>query len=53
MKQKNLVKQMYKASLSNDLATIQELRKIEFEKIVARKAKGKTFTPKWTLADGF
>jgi len=53
MKQKDLIKEMYQASLSHDDTMIQKLRKLEFEKIVNRKAKGKPFTPKWTLADGF
>ena len=52
MKQTKLLKEMYLASLSHDESKIQELRKVEFEKIVARKAKGKSFNHKWTLADG-
>jgi hypothetical protein len=52
MKQKKLIKEIYKASLTNDYNSIEKLRKVEFKKIVERKAKGKRFTPKWTLADG-
>ena len=52
MKQSKLVKEMYQASLSHDEKMIEKLRKLEFEKIINRKAKGKPFTPKWTLADG-
>jgi hypothetical protein len=53
MKQSKLVEKMYQASLSHDDTMIQKLRKLEFEKIVNRKAKGKPFSSKWTLADGF
>ena len=53
MKQKNLIKEMYKASLSHNAQAIQELRMEEFRKIAERKAKGKSFNHKWTLADGF
>ena len=52
MKQSKLVEKMYQASLSHDEKMIQKLRKLEFEKIINRKAKGKPFTSKWTLADG-
>ena len=51
MKQSKLLKEMYAASLSHDEKRLEELKKIEFEKIIARKAKGKPFTPKWTLAE--
>ena len=53
MKQTKLIKEMYKASLSHDVKAIEELRKEEFRKIAERKAKGKSFNHKWTLADGF
>jgi hypothetical protein len=53
MKQSKLVEKMYQASLSHDEKKIQELRKLEFAKIIARKVKGKSFSHKWTLADGF
>ena len=52
MKQTKLIKEMYKASLSHDDKAIEELRKLEFRKIQQRKAKGKSFNHKWTLADG-
>jgi len=51
MKQSKLVKEMYQASLSHDEKMIEKLRKLEFEKIINRKAKSKPFTPKWMLAD--
>jgi hypothetical protein len=50
MKQSKLLKELYAASLSHDEKRLEELKKIEFQKILARKAKGKPFTPKWTLA---
>ena len=53
MKQSKLLEKMYQASLSHDDKAIQKLRKLELEKIAARKAKGKSFNHKWTLADGF
>jgi len=52
MKQSKLLKEIYLASLSHNESKMQELRKTEFKKIVARKAKGKSFNRKWTLADG-
>jgi hypothetical protein len=51
MKQSKLLKELYAASLSHDEKKIDKLRKLEFKKIVARKAKGKPFTAKWTLAE--
>ena len=53
MKQSKLLEKMYQASLSHDGKMIQKLREKELAKIVARKAKGKSFDTKWTLADGF
>jgi hypothetical protein len=53
MKQSKLLEKMYLASLSHDDKAIKKLRRLELEKIATRKAKGKSFTPKWTLADGF
>jgi len=49
MKQKELVKEMYKACLAKDNERQAELRKLEFAKILARKAKGKQFDAKWTV----
>ncbi len=53
MKQSKLLKEMYSASLSHDGKMIRKLRELELAKILDRKAKGKSFNPKWTLADGF
>jgi len=52
VKQSKLIQKMYRASLSQNDKKLEELRKLEFEKIIDRKAKGKQFTTKWTLADG-
>ncbi len=49
MKQKKLIKEMYKACLSHDADRLAEIRKEEFLKILKRRAEGKTFTAKWTL----
>jgi hypothetical protein len=51
MKQSKLLKEVYAASLSHNADRLKELRKLEFEKIAQRKAKGKPFTPKWTIAE--
>lgn len=51
MKQTKLVQKIYQASLSHNNKKVEELRKIELRKILDRKAKGKSFTPKWTVAD--
>lgn len=51
MKQRKLLEQVYQASLSHNDKLIDKLRKMEFKKIFDRKAKGKPFNVKWTLAD--
>lgn len=51
MKQSKLIQKMYQASLSHNDKKIEALRKLELQKILDRKAKGKSFTPKWTVAD--
>lgn len=52
MKQKDLIKAMYKASLENDFKKLEELRKAELEHITEKRAKGKsTFSPKWIVTD--
>jgi len=51
MKQSKLLEKVMKASLSHDAESLEKLRKLEFEKIIQRKAKGKPFTAKWTLAN--
>ena len=52
MKQKDLVKQMYTASLKNDVEKIVELRKAELEHILNKRHEGKTrFSPKWIVTD--
>lgn len=49
MKQKKLLKELYAAWLSNDTVKAQDLMKQEFQKVFARKAKGKAFNGKWTI----
>jgi hypothetical protein len=49
MKQKKLVKQLYRACFDHDAEKINQLRKAEFKKIFRHKADGKTFDAKWCL----
>jgi hypothetical protein len=49
MKQRKLLKKLYRACVDHDTETIVELRKKEFAKILKHKAEGKSFSTKWTL----
>jgi pyruvate/2-oxoglutarate dehydrogenase complex dihydrolipoamide dehydrogenase (E3) component len=50
MKQKKLVKKVYKACVEHDQAAIITLRKEEFAKIIKHKEEGKSFGVKWAVA---
>jgi len=49
MKQRKLLKKLYRACVDHDTETVSELRKKEFAKILKHRAEGKSFTAKWTL----
>ena len=52
MKQNNLVKEIYRASLSKDFEKLKELRKAELAHIVEKRKEGKSiFSPKWIVTD--
>jgi hypothetical protein len=49
MKQKKLVRKIYKACLAHDSDKLAKLKLIEFYKIFKRRKNGKGFTPRWTV----
>lgn len=52
MKQNNLIKEMYLASLSKDFEKLKELRKAELDHILEKRKEGKSsFSHKWIVTD--
>ena len=48
MKQRKLLKEVYRACLDHDQERIEELRKQEYAKIIKHKQRGTKFDAKWT-----
>lgn len=48
-KQKDLVSEIYDASLNNDAEKLAELRKLEYQKIFIRKEQDRKFTTRWSV----
>jgi hypothetical protein len=49
MKQKKLIRKVYKACFDHDAEKIEKLKRKEFIKIFKHRAEGKSFGSKWTL----
>ena len=48
MKQKTLLKELFKANVEHDVERAAELKRLQYLKIFAHKLKKKLFGPKWT-----
>ena len=49
MKESKLITEIYSACLNHDYAREADLRKLQYSKILKRKAKGKKFDAKWAI----
>jgi hypothetical protein len=49
MKQKNIIKKMYKACIEHNLVKQKKLYMEEMRKIFKHKESGKQFSPKWIV----
>jgi hypothetical protein len=51
MKQRKLLRKLYKACLTHNNEKIAKLRQEEFSKIFKHRDEGRHFSPKWTIVD--
>jgi len=52
MKQKKILREMYKANIENNRKKLKELYKTEIEKILEKRKEGKhSFSSKWLVTD--
>ena len=50
MKQRKLIRKVYRACLEHDQESLHDLRLEEFRKIFKHRAEGKSFSAKWIVA---